>query len=41
VGVQEVRGEKGSTVRAGDYILSYGKGNHQLGKGFLLHHRIV
>jgi hypothetical protein len=27
VGVQEVRRGKGGTVRAGDYILFYGKGN--------------
>jgi exonuclease III len=33
VGVQEVRWEKGGTVRAGDYTFFYGKGNesHQLG----------
>jgi hypothetical protein len=33
VGVQEVRWDKGGTVRAGDYTLFYGKGNesHQLG----------
>jgi len=36
VGVQEVRWVKGSIVRAGDYILFYGKGNkNQLGTGFL------
>ena len=36
VGVQEVKGDKKGTVRAGDYIFLYGKGNenHQLGKGF-------
>ena len=33
VGVQEVRWDKGGTVRAGDYNFFYGKGNenHQLG----------
>ena len=33
VSVQEVRWDKGGTVRAGDYNLFYGKGNenHQLG----------
>ena len=27
VGAQEVRWDKGGTVRAGDYIFFYGKGN--------------
>ena len=35
VGVQEVRWDKGGTVRAGDYNFLYEKGNknHQLGTG--------
>jgi len=44
VGVQEVRWDKGGTVRAGDYDFFYRKGNenHQLGTGFFfVHHRIV
>ena len=41
--VQEVRLDKGGTVRAGDYNYSCGKGNenHQLGTGFFVHHRLV
>ena len=37
VGVQEVRWDKGGTVRAGDCDFFYTKGNenHQLGTGFL------
>jgi exonuclease III len=43
VGVQEVRWDKAGTIRAGDYMLFYGKGNdnHQFGTGFFLHQRIV
>jgi exonuclease III len=42
VGVQEVRWEKGGTVRAGDYNFFYGKcnKNHQLGTGFFVHQRL-
>jgi hypothetical protein len=42
-GVQEVRWDKGGTVRAGDYNFFYRKGNknHQLGTGVFVHHRIV
>ena len=43
VGVQGVRWDTGATVRAGDSIFSYGKGNenHQLRTGLFAHHRIV
>ena len=43
VGVQEVRWDRGGTVRAGGYNCVYGKGNenNQLGIGFFVHHRIV
>ena len=43
VGVQEVRWDKGGTVKAGDYIFFYGKGNeyNQLGTGIFVHHRII
>jgi len=41
--VQEVRWDKGGTVRAGDYDFFYRKGNEdrQLGTGFFVHRRIV
>jgi len=42
VGVQEVRRDKGGTVKAGDYNFFYGKGNkNQLGTRIFVHHRIV
>jgi exonuclease III len=43
VDVQEVRWDKGGTVRAGDYNFLYGKGNeiHQLGTGFFVHQRLT
>jgi exonuclease III len=43
VGVQEVRWDRGGTVRMGFIIFFYGEGNknHQLGKGFFVHHRMV
>jgi len=41
VGVEDVRWDKGATVRAGDNVF-YGRGNesHQFGTGFFVHHRI-
>jgi hypothetical protein len=41
VAVQEVRWDKGGTVRAGDYTFVYGKGNEgqQVGTGFFLYIR--
>jgi hypothetical protein len=41
--VQEVRWEKGDTIRAEDYIFFYGKGSetHQLETGFFFHHKIL
>ena len=43
VGVQEVRWDKGGTVRAGDYDFFTEKKNenHQLGTDFFVHRRIV
>jgi len=42
-GVQEVRWDKGGTVRAGDYNFYYEKGNeyYQLRTGFFVHHRTL
>jgi hypothetical protein len=41
MGVQEVRWDKGSTVRAVDCNFFCGKGTHQFGTGLFVHHRIV
>jgi len=42
VGLQKVGWDKGGIVRAGDYILFYGKGGiHQLGTRFFVEHSIV
>jgi hypothetical protein len=43
VGVHEVRWEKNGTERAEDYIFFYvqGNGDHQLGRGFFVHKRII
>jgi exonuclease III len=41
VGVQEVRWDKGGTVRAADYFYGKGNENHQLETGFFVHKRIV
>ena len=40
--MQEVRWDKGGTVRAGDYNFFYGKRNenHQFGTGLFVHQRI-
>ena len=42
MGVQEVRWDKWGRVRAGDYDFFYRKANenHQLGRGFFVHHTI-
>ena len=41
--MKEVRWVKDGTVRAGDFNFLYGKvnENHQLGRGFFVHHRIL
>jgi hypothetical protein len=43
VGVQEVRWDGGGTEPAGEYTFFYGKGNenHELGKSFFEHKRII
>jgi hypothetical protein len=43
VGVQEVRWDKEGTVRAGEYIFFYGKGQKKssIANGFFVHQRIV
>ena len=43
MGVQEVRWDKGGTVRVGDYNFFYGIDNecHELRTGLFVHHRIV
>jgi len=43
VGVQEVRWDKGGTVRVGDYNFFNGKGykNHKFGTEFCIQHRII
>jgi len=43
VSVQEVRWDKGGTLRAGDFNFFYVKGKeiYQLGTGFFVHQRLV
>ena len=41
--IQKVRWDKGGTVKPGDYVLFYEKGNknHQMGKGVFVHDGLV